>query len=77
MIELKHSSTIIHNYTLGDNTKLERILSVWDEATFSVSWKAFYYIEKENKLIIPRGFDVNYLQYLFPEKELYINKKTK
>lgn len=74
MIELKHSSIVIHNYR--GNGKLERILSVWDEATFSVTWRAYFHDEENERLILPRGFDVNYLSYLFPDKEVFINRKS-
>jgi superfamily II DNA or RNA helicase len=76
MIELKHSSIVIHNYTIGDCSKLEKILSVWDQATYSVSWQNFWYDEDEEKLFLPRGFDVKYLQYLFQDKKLFVNQKA-
>ena len=76
MIELKHSSTIIHNYKRGDSVKLEKILSVWDEGIHNYKW--FFYIidEEENKMIIPRGFKVSYLKYLFPNKKIIINTES-
>jgi superfamily II DNA or RNA helicase len=49
---------------------------VWDKATFSVTWENFIYDEDEEQLILPRGFDVKYLQYLFPKKKLSVNQKA-
>jgi superfamily II DNA or RNA helicase len=76
MIELRHSSIVIHDYDLGDCEKLEGILSVWDKITFSYSWQNFWYDEEERQLTIPRGFDVQYLQYLLPNKKLSVNQKA-
>lgn len=76
MIELRHSSIIIHDYSLGDNSKLEKVLSVYDKATFSYTWSNYYYDEPKRRLIIPRGFNVDYLAYLFPDRDIEINERA-
>lgn len=74
MIEVKHSSIVIHNYKLGDCSKLEKLLSAWDNVSFNYIWQNFYYNEEDQTLIIPRGMDIKYIQYLFQDKELFVNK---
>jgi superfamily II DNA or RNA helicase len=76
VIEVKHSSIVIHNYTIGDCPKLEKILSVWDKAIYGYSWQNFIYDEDQEQLIVPRGFDVKYLQWLFKDKKLFVNQKA-
>lgn len=76
MIELKHSSIVIHNYTMGDCPKLEKILGVWNPVTHSTSWENFIYNEDEETLTVPRGISVGYLEHLFPNKKLKVNKKA-
>lgn len=75
MIEVNHSHIKIHNYQLGDSNTLERMLSVWDNVSFKNTWCNYYYNEGERYIVIPRGLKVNYLQYLFQDKELFINTK--
>lgn len=74
MIEVKHSSIVIHNYKLGDCSKLEKLLSVWDNVSYEYTWQNFHYDEEQETLTIPRGMSVKYIQFLFQDKELFINK---
>jgi hypothetical protein len=71
MIELRPSSIVIHNYEEGDCSSLEKSLGVWDDATFQVTWKAMYF--EDNKVILPRGYDLDYLKKLFPHKKIMDN----
>ena len=73
MIEVCHSHINIHNYTLGDCKKLENFLSVWDNVSFTYKWQNFKYDEEKKVLTVPRAIRVNWLQFLFKEKELKIN----
>ena len=61
------SSIRVENYEMGDCGKLERILSVWDKVTFRFTFFGYIYDEINKTLILPRGFDVSYLNYLLPD----------
>ena len=66
MICVYSSKIVIKNYKEGDYETLQKRLSVWDPVTFSVSIKA-YIIDGED-MIIPIGFNVKQLYFLYPEK---------
>jgi len=74
-IIVKHSRIEINNYELGDCTKLEHIFSVYDRLRHIRYPKAIEYNKEEKKLIIPRGVDVYYIEYLFQERA-YIDSKS-
>lgn len=63
-IVVRHTSTIIQNYSLGDSTALENKLSVWDNVYYR-SIPYFTYEEEEKILRIPRGIDINFLERAF------------
>ena len=60
---------IITNYTLGECSKLERSLSVWDSVIFKVTFEGFKYDEENKILTIPSGFNIAYLEALFINNE--------
>lgn len=64
-IVLKHSRIEINNYEMGDAPKLEYLFSVWNPTYHQSFLKAIEYDEENKKLIIPRGFDINYLRNTF------------
>ena len=64
-IVLKHSRIEINNYEMGDAPKLEYLFSVWDPVYHQSFLKAIEYDEENKRLIIPRGFDINYLKNTF------------
>jgi superfamily II DNA or RNA helicase len=64
-IRVKHTSIIIPNYNLGDNEKLENILSVWNEMYYRMDNIGFHYDEEKKELLLPRGLDLNYLEHIF------------
>lgn len=66
-IVLKQSCIEINNYILGDSIKLENTFSVYDKIYFTRVFKSIDYIEKENKLILPRGIDIYWLENIFME----------
>ena len=63
-ILVRHTSTIIENYEIGDCTALENKLSVWDNVYYR-SIPYFTYEEEEKRLRIPRGIDINFLERAF------------
>jgi len=72
MIEIRPSCIVIHNYE--QNKTLERSLSVWDSIYFKVSHSSFFYDpEDETKLIIPKGYNMEKLKRLFPDKKIADN----
>lgn len=64
-IILKHSRIEINDYEMGDAPRLEYLFSVWDPIYYQSFFKAIEYDEENKKLIIPRGFDINYLKNTF------------
>ena len=64
-IILKHSRIEINNYEMGDAPRLEYLFSVWSPTYHQSFLKAIEYDEENKKLIIPRGFDINYLKNTF------------
>lgn len=73
-IIVKHSSIVIEGYTWNDSDKLQSIFSVYDRLTHQSFPKAIEYVEEENKLILPRGIDVYYLENLFGVNAILDNK---
>jgi len=72
-IVLKHSRIEINNYEMGDAPRLEYLFSVWNPTYHQSFFKAIEYDEENKKLIIPRGFDINYLKNTFM-CEPYVDK---
>lgn len=67
----------ITNYELGDNTRLEKALSVWDKVNFKVSYNAYVYDEDNKVLIIPGGVSLDYLMKCFPSAKInYTNRNN-
>jgi hypothetical protein len=64
-IILKHSRIEINDYEMGDAPRLEYLFSVWNPTYHQSFFKAIEYDEENKKLIIPRGFDINYLRNTF------------
>lgn len=64
-IVLKHTRIEINNYEMGDAPRLEYLFSVWNPTYHQSFFKAIEYDEENKKLIIPRGFDINYLKNTF------------
>lgn len=63
-ILVRHTSTVISDYILGDCKTLEEMLSVWDKIYFK--YKPYYtYNEEKKELRIPRGIDINFLERSF------------
>ena len=61
-IVVKHTSMTINDYTLGDNTQLEKYLSLWDENRYCFVPRGYLYNEEEQKLHIPRGIEIGYVE---------------
>lgn len=73
MYTIKHYPTRIEilNYNLGDCSKLEKSLSVWDNVYHRVDFVSYKYIEEERKLIIPGGYDIGYLTWCLGQGNYY------
>ena len=67
-IIVKHTSIIIEDYILGDCQKLESYFMIYNPVTHSYEYKGIEYIEKERKLILPRGIDIFFLEKLLETK---------
>ena len=64
-IILKHSRIEINNYEMGDAPRLEYLFSIWNPTYHQSFLKGIEYDEENKRLIIPRGFDINYLKNTF------------
>lgn len=58
---VKHNHIEVNDYNLGDCPTLEGLFSIWDKLTHNKYMKILEYIEDENKIIVPRGVDVDYI----------------
>lgn len=65
MINAKHTSIVVPNYELEDNTKIELMLSVWNDLYYRHEPIGYYYNEERKELLLPRGLDLNYLEKEF------------
>lgn len=63
-IRVRHTSTIISDYHLGDCKRLEDMLSTWNKLYFTTT-PYYTYEEDTNTLRIPRGVDINFLERAF------------
>ena len=52
------------NYKLGECKSLEEELSTWNKMTFSFVAKGYYYDAKEERLLIPRAFNIQRVEVL-------------
>lgn len=64
-IIINHTSILINDYNLGDNERLEKMLSLWDSLRHTYTPIAFMYNKDKKQLFIPRGIDINYIEKLF------------
>lgn len=65
VIRAKHTSIIVPNYELGQNEKIERMLSIWNDIYFRFENIGFDYNEEKRELYLPRGLDLNYIEHQF------------
>lgn len=72
-IEAKHTCTVIHNYRKGNCVKLEHFFSMWDKAYFRYYPKAIRYDQDKKELIIPRGYPLKRLEFLFNSRA-FVNR---
>lgn len=63
-IIVRHTSTVIEDYNLGDCMALENKLSVWDNIYYT-NIPYYTYEEEDRRLRIPRGIDINFLERAF------------
>lgn len=78
MIEIFNTKIVVHGYKRGDCSKLEKVLSVWNSVTYSVSYESFLYDEVNETLTLPAGMSLDWISYLFPKKKLkYVKESDK
>ena len=59
---VKHSHIEIHDYNMGDCSKLERFFSIWNPTYYRYDLKVLQYDEENRILLVPRGIDVPWLE---------------
>jgi len=72
MIDLRPSHINITNY--NKSSKLEKSLSVWNPATFSISFTAMY-LDDDLNLVVPGGYDLAKLRQILPSHKVVDNRK--
>ena len=72
-ILFRHGHIAIPNYKMGDNREFEKVLSVWDEIRFKYQLIGGYYVETLQEFRINRGFNVELLRNLFPDRKLIVD----
>lgn len=70
-IVVKRTHIEINNYELGDSFKLENTFSIYDPVYHARFTKCIHYIPEKQKLIIPRGIDIYWIENLFMEEAFY------
>lgn len=63
-IDIKHSSIVINDYTLGDCPQLENTFSLWDSVRHKKTLRVLHYNEETRQLFVPRGVDVFFIENL-------------
>jgi superfamily II DNA or RNA helicase len=64
-IEIKNTSIIVHDYELGSQPQLEKLLSVWNQTCYRYDPKGYIYKEDTRELRLPRGINMWYLEKTF------------
>lgn len=64
-INVFHTHIEINRYELGDAPNLEKLLSVWNDSTFTLEPTGYHYDEEKKRLYIPRGCDIGILERMF------------
>lgn len=72
-IVVKNTCIEINDYHLGDCITLEKVFRIYDMITHSFYYIGMYYDEEQEKLYVPRGIDIWFLEKLFDCKA-YIEK---
>lgn len=73
MIEIENNHINIFNYELNSHKTFENSLKVYSSVSHSYTYQAFFFNEKEKKLIIPGGYSVTRLKKYFPDEEINYN----
>lgn len=63
-IVVKNCRIEINNYKIGDCPKLEKCFTIYDPITHSYFIKGMEYDENRKVLILPRGLDISWLEYV-------------
>ena len=64
-IEMRKTTTIIHNYEPGDNEFIERKFSVYNKAYHRLEAKGMYYDAEKKDLYLPAGIEQYYIERSF------------
>lgn len=72
-IEVYRTHIVINDYKLGNSKSLENCFTIFDPITHTYSYQGIEYIPKENKLIIPRGLDLYFIEGIFEENSEMID----
>lgn len=62
MITAHHTHYCVPNYNLGDNPKLEEMLSLWDDVYYKRIPLGYTYNEKYKCLLLPRGLNTFFVE---------------
>lgn len=65
-IVFHHGYIAIRGYHMGDNTRFEKAMSIWDKVYFKYHLVGAYYVEETHELRVNRGIDTGLLHQCFP-----------
>ena len=60
-IEIRSSCIVLNNYNFGDDTRIERMFSIWDRIRHRYKQIVTFYDKSTKKYYIPRGINLYYL----------------
>lgn len=73
-IIVKNTTIVLTDYNFGECQKLERYFTLYDPITHKYNMFGMYYDKDNKRLYLPRGMDINILNYLINyKKDLKIN----
>lgn len=70
-IVVKQTSIIIKDYCIGDCGVIENYFLYEDYMTHKILSQGMYYDRETRDLYLPRGLDIDYIEYLFHAKAVY------
>lgn len=70
-IVVTNTAIIVNDYILGDCPKLENQFKIYDPLRHGYYYLAIYYDEDNERLYLPRGIDLWFVEKLFDDKGIY------
>ena len=73
-LEVKSTSIVVNNYTIGDIPQLEKCFRIWNPTKHRYEYhEILYYNEEKKQLYLPRGMDISLIERLVGHKAVIAN----